>query len=68
MKLNELLRQYRKDHALSQEEMANQIGINRCLYNQIEKGKTSISGRTIKKIANTLNTKPSYIVDMLKGE
>lgn len=68
MRLKELLKEYRKNHAFSQKEMAEIIGINRCLYNQIEKGKTSISGRTIKKIANTLNTKPSYIVDMLKGE
>ena len=68
MKLNELLIKYRKDHALTQDQVAAIIGINRCLYNQIEKGKTGISGRTIQKIAKTLNIKPDYIVDMLKGE
>ena len=68
MKLSELLKKYRKDHALTQEQTAAVIGINRCLYNQIEKGKTDISGRTIQKIAKALNTKPNYIVDMLKGE
>lgn len=68
MKLKDLLRNYRNDHALTQEQAAAVIGINRCLYNQIEKGKTNIGNRTIQKIAKALNIKPNYIVDMLKGE
>jgi DNA-binding XRE family transcriptional regulator len=68
MKLENLLKQYRKDHALTQEEMAEKIGINRCLYNQIEKGKTKVSSKTIQKVAKALYLKPGYIVDMLKGE
>lgn len=68
MKLSDLLKRYRMDHALTQEEMAEKIGINRCLYNQIEKGKTKVSSRTIKKIAKALCLKPGIIVDMLKGE
>ena len=68
MKLKYLLKKYRKDRALTQEQAAAVIGINRCLYNQIEKGKTDIGNRTIQKIAKALNIKPNYIVDMLKGE
>lgn len=68
MKLKDLLKKYRQDHALTQEQTAAVIGINRCLYNQIEKGKTNIGNRTIQKIAKALNIKPNYIVDMLKGE
>ena len=68
MKLKDLLKKYRQDHALTQEQAAAVIGINRCLYNQIEKGKTDIGNRTIQKIAKALNIKPNYIVDMLKGE
>lgn len=68
MKLNELLKKYRQDHALTQEQMAEKIGINRCLYNQIENGKQDISSRTIQKIAKALSIKPDYIVDMIKGE
>ena len=68
MKLKDLLRNYRTDHALTQEQAATVIGINRCLYNQIEKGKENIGNRTIQKIAKALNIKPNYIVDMLKGE
>ena len=68
MKLENLLKQYRKDHALTQEEMAEKIGINRCLYNQIEKGKTKVRSKTIEKVAKALYLKPGNIVDMLKGE
>ena len=68
MKLKDLLKKYRKDHALTQEQLAKLIGINRCLCNQIEKGKTDIGNSTIQKIAKALNIKPNYIVDMLKGE
>lgn len=68
MKLSDLLKRYRMDHALTQEEMAAKIGINRCLYNQIEKGKTKVSNKTIQKVAKALYLKPGYIVDMLKGE
>ena len=68
MKLADLLVKYRKDHALTQQEVAAKLGINRCLYNQIEKGKKAISSRTIQKIARLLNLKPENIVDMLKGE
>ena len=68
MKLADLLVKYRKDHALTQYEVAAKLGINRCLYNQIENGKKAISGRTIQKIARLLNLKPENIVDMMKGE
>ena len=68
MKLEDLLIKYRKDHALTQHEVAAKLGINRCLYNQIENGKKAISSRTIQKIAKLLNLKPENIVDMMKGE
>jgi len=68
MKVSDLLKTYRKDHALTQWEMAAKLDINRCLYNQIENGKKSISSRTIQKIAKLLNLKPNYVVEMLKGE
>lgn len=68
MKLKDLLRRYRMDHALTQEQIAKLIGINRCLYNQIENGKTDISNRTIQKIAKVLKITPDTIVDLIKGE
>ena len=68
MKLHELLKKYRKDQALTQEQMAYRIGINRCLYNQIENGKTDIGVTTIQKIAKVLKIDPSRITEILKGE
>ena len=68
MKLNELLQRYRRDQALTQEQMAFKIGINRCLYNRLEKGETNVSAKTIQKIAETLKIDPSQITELLKGE
>lgn len=68
MRLETLLKNYRKDHALTQDQLANIIGINRCLYCQIENGKTDIGNSTIQKIAKSLKIAPNYIVDLLKGE
>lgn len=66
--LGKLLKKYRNDQALTQQQMAVKIGINRCLYTQIENGKKNISNTTIQKIAYVLKMNPSSIVDLLKGE
>lgn len=68
IELGELLKKYRNDQALTQQQMAARIGINRCLYTQIENGKKNISNTTIQKIAYVLKMNPSSIVDLLKGE
>ena len=68
MKLGELLKKYRNDSALTQSQMAFKIGINRCLYSQLENGKKDISNGTIQKIAKVLKLQPSSVVDLLKGE
>lgn len=68
MELKDLLKEYRSDHALTQTDMAWKIGINRCLYNQLENGKKDIGNRTIQKIAKVLKIAPNNVVDLLKGE
>lgn len=68
MELAELLRKRRADQALTQEQMAFRVGINRSLYTQIENGKKDISNKTIQKLAKTLKVEPSAIVEMIKGE
>lgn len=67
VKLKDLLKKYRTDHALTQEELAQRIGINRCLYSQIENGKRNIGSKTKQKIAKLLNIAPEYIVEMLNN-
>lgn len=68
MELKDLLKKYRCDHALTQNDIAWKIGINRSLYNQIENGKKDIGSRTIQKIAKVLKITPDNVVDLLKGE
>lgn len=66
MKLNEILIQLRKHKALTQEQMANVIGINRCLYCQLEKGKTDVGNSTIQKLAKYLHLQNEQVVEILK--
>ena len=66
--LKDLLKKFRKDKALTQEQMAFKIGINRSLYNQIENGKNDVGVNTIQKIAKVLKVEPELITEILKGE
>lgn len=68
MELKDFLKKYRNDHAYTQQQMAFKIGINRSLYNQIEKGKTDIGNNTIQKISKVLKVEPTTVVDLIKGE
>ncbi len=68
MQLKDLLIRYRNDHALTQEQIGEKIGINRCLYCRLENGETKIGNRTIQKIAKFLKMQPQQIVDLLKGD
>ena len=68
MRLYELLKKYRMDQALTQEQMAYKIGINRCLYNRLENGETKVGAKTIQKVAKVLKIDPSQVKDLLKGE
>lgn len=66
MKLNELLIKWRNNQALTQEQMAFRIGINRCLYCQIENGKTDFGKSTIQKIAKLLKITNEQVVELIK--
>lgn len=66
MKLNEILTKWRNSQALTQSQMAEKIGINRCLYCQIENGKTDIGNRTIQKIAKVLHISNEQVVELIK--
>jgi len=47
----------RKEAGLTQEQLANEIGLSRVTINNIEKNKYSITLGTLKKISKALNTR-----------
>ncbi len=52
-----ILRRYRQEHGLTQEEMAKRIGIKYSLYKSIEEGKIVPDIKTAKKIERALGVK-----------
>ena len=54
-KLGEFLREARKEAELSQEAFADQIGINRTYYGNLERGENGISIDKLQKISGVLN-------------
>lgn len=54
MTISERLKKYRKDHNLTQHEMAKVVGISIRRYNAIENGDTHLKTATVDKLARTL--------------
>jgi len=54
-KLGEFLREARKEAQLSQEAFADQIGINRTYYGNLERGENGISVDKLQKISRVLD-------------
>lgn len=63
--LTEYLKNYRKKHNLSQNEMAKNLKTNQGYYSLIETGKRKPSLVFIKKIAMVCNVTPEFIVSLL---
>ena len=67
--IGEKIRKHRKNNGLTQEELANEIGLSRASIVQIEQGKQKISIHILYKVANIFN-KPitDFILWVLKGK
>lgn len=52
--LAENLRQYRKLHGYSQEELANECGLHRTYIGSVERGERNVSLSTLEVLANAL--------------
>jgi len=50
---------------LSQDQIADRIGISRVLYNEYENGKSPISKKSVEKIKRTLNINDSWLLNNL---
>ncbi|MBE6233251.1 MAG: helix-turn-helix transcriptional regulator [Bacteroidales bacterium] len=56
------IRQIRKSHRITQEEMAHKLGISLTAYRDMEKGNTSLVNGNIMKMARLLDTSTEEIV------
>ena len=57
-----VLRKFRKDRSISQEELAFESGYHRTYIGQLERGEKSPSLRTIFDLAETLKVAPSVLI------
>jgi transcriptional regulator with XRE-family HTH domain len=61
-----VLRQFRKERGLSQEDFAFESGYHRTYISLLERGKKSPSLKTIFQLAKALNIEPSEIIGRIQ--
>jgi len=59
--LNLTLKKIREEHCLTQQEIANEVGISKGYYSMIENGKRGLSYATAREIAQALELHPDDI-------
>jgi transcriptional regulator with XRE-family HTH domain len=59
--LGAVIRKYRESLELSQEDLADLVGVHRTYMGSIERGERNVSLLNIRRIASSLNLKPSEI-------
>jgi len=57
-----LLRQYRQQRALSQDELAEAAGVSRTTILKLEAGQRQPRPKTLRKLARALRVKPSALL------
>ena len=62
----QVLRQFRKEKVLSQEELGFESGYHRTYISLLERGKKSPSLKTIFQLAKELNVEPSDIIERVQ--
>jgi len=60
--LQKKIRKYRKEARLTQEELADKVGISRTYMGYIEQGRSVPSLEVLEKIARVLKVKPSELI------
>lgn len=58
------LKQYRKEHGLTQDQFSKEIGISRSYLADLENGRKLANIKTLSKIANATNTSISEWIDI----
>lgn len=59
--LGAVIREHRESLGLSQEDLADLVGVHRTYVGSIERGERNISLLNIRRIAEVLNLKPSEV-------
>ena len=59
--VSESLKKVRKEHKLTQQDIADVLGIDRSTYTFYETGKTSPSVQTLYKLSNIYNVSMGYL-------
>lgn len=54
---------FRKALGMTQEDLAGEANIDRSFLSEIENGHKNLSVETLKKIADALKIKPSFLID-----
>jgi len=62
MKTGEKIRQLRQQRGLSQEAMADELGLSTTAYGDLERGKTDLTLTRLAQIAGVLDTSPTAIL------
>jgi ribosome-binding protein aMBF1 (putative translation factor) len=62
------LREIRKEHAISQEQLALDSGLDRTYVSLIERGAQSPTIRSVVKLASVLGVKPSAIILRMEAQ
>lgn len=62
-KLGRRIRRFRKDLNISQEKLAELVGVHRTYIGAIERAEESVSVDNLAKIAKALKVKPSELLD-----
>lgn len=57
------LKELRKQKKYTQKQVSSQAGVSRSYYADLENGRYSPSIETLRKLANSLNTSTSYLID-----
>ena len=63
MKINEKIRMIREAQSISQEAVANSLGISQKSYSRIESGDTSLKVSQLQRIANVLKVNAGELLD-----
>lgn len=67
MKYHKIIRDLREDNDVSQQELADYIGIDRVTYNRLENEKYSIKFDYIIKIAQFYNVSIDYLAGLIQS-
>jgi transcriptional regulator with XRE-family HTH domain len=67
LKFGEVIRMFRKDQNLSQEELAFKAGVHRTYIGMIERGEKNITLENIQKLSRALNISMKTIFEILEN-